>query len=111
MTRSNTHRRHEWGSHAILALLGLVFAGCACEWVSDRSEIERYELESAKKICRRWAQEQVEDEESAFGRPRAPGSGWPYQSYFSECMRKHGWTRVPKGQTEEAEPREQAEQR
>ena len=94
-----------------LSLAGAVATGCAYEWVSTRPEIERYELESAKKICRRWAHKQLDDEESAFGHPRPRKSTRSYQSYFSECMRKHGWTREPVDRAEEAADAEESGER
>ena len=89
---------------ATLLALGLAM-GCATEWVSDKPEIERYEAESAKKICRRWAMKQVDKDENPIGLPRStqpPGSARSYQSYFHECMRRHGWKRVRK-KTDDAE--------
>ena len=86
-------RRVQRAGALVLALT--VASACAYEWVSSKPEIERYELESAKKICRHWAQKQVEDGEPInIPNRRSPQrSTRPYQSYFTECMQKHGWTR------------------
>ena len=95
---------------ALVCAIAALAIGCVTyEWVNTKPEIERYELAEARKICNRWAEEQLEPDSMWEDRRRTPSTKGSKIQYFNQCMRRLGWERVPKGEGPASAPEGQSE--